>query len=44
MTTHARARDLLARRRQQHDQRRAAMLGRSGQEVYRLRQQPGEWR
>jgi 3-methyladenine DNA glycosylase AlkC len=37
MTTHERARDLLARRRQQHENRRAAMLGRSNQEVYRLR-------
>lgn len=33
MTTHERARDLLARRRQQHEHRRATMLGRSGQEV-----------
>lgn len=43
MTAHQRARDLLARRRQQHENRRAAMLGRSGQEVARLRQQSGEW-
>lgn len=43
MTTHERARDLLVRRRQQHEHRRATMLGRSGQEMNRLRRQPREW-
>jgi hypothetical protein len=36
MTTQERARNLLARRRQQHENRRASMLGRSGQEIARL--------
>jgi len=35
MKAQDRARRLLARRRQQHDNRRASMLGRSGQEVSR---------
>jgi len=43
MTTQERARDLLARRRQQHENRRAALLGRSGQEVYRSQRSQGDW-
>lgn len=35
MKAQERARNLLARRRQQSDQRRASLLGRSGQEVFR---------
>lgn len=34
MKAQERARNLLARRRQQHERRRASMLGRSGQEVF----------
>jgi len=34
MSTSARARNLLARRRQQTQNRRASLLGRSGQEVF----------
>jgi hypothetical protein len=35
MKAQERARNLLARRRQQLDNRKASMLGRSGQEVFR---------
>jgi|GEM_PF-3270001 len=43
MTTQELARDLLVRRRQQHENRRAALLRRSGQEVARYQRSPGDW-
>jgi len=43
MTTQELARDLLVRRRQQHENRRAALLRHSGQEVARYQRSPGDW-